>query len=447
MATMVPAQKNIEYIFFVGLVSQADTKLLQNNPTLAAGDVLVSTDGGATSNLDTLPAVTPASSDMVKVTVSTSEMNGDNVIIVFSDAAGSEWCDLLINIQTSAQSLDTMDTNIDSVLTDTAVIGALGAGLTDLGGMSTTMKGQVNAEVDTALNTAIPASPVAHSVNERVKATDDKLPSATYLRGTADSDGGLCTADKNDINAEADTALSDINLDHLCKTATAGADMTTEVVDNSIISRMLASGDTSAFVPTTDSLQDIRDKQTDIETDTAVIGVLGAGLTAIPWNSAWDAEAQSECADALTTYDPPTKTEMDTAHALLATEAKQDIIDTNVDDIETDTGTTLPATLTAIKAKTDNLPSGVTKNSALANFEFLMVGSDDHISPAASKTVTATISKDGGAFAACSNSVSEVSNGVYKISLTATEMNANVITLKFTATNCDQRTVTILTAD
>ena len=30
----------------------------------------------------------------------------------------------------------------------------------------------------------------------------------------------------------------------------------------------------------------------------------------------------------------PTKTEMDTAHALLATEAKQDIIDTNVDQIE-----------------------------------------------------------------------------------------------------------------
>ena len=119
MATMVPAQKNVEYIFYTGLVSQADTKLLQNNPTLAAGDVLVSTDGGATSNLDTLPAVTPASSDMVKVTVSATEMNGDNTIIVFSDAAGSEWCDKLICIQTAAQSLDTMDTNIDDIETDT----------------------------------------------------------------------------------------------------------------------------------------------------------------------------------------------------------------------------------------------------------------------------------------------------------------------------------------
>ena len=33
--------------------------------------------------------------------------------------------------------------------------------------------------------------------------------------------------------------------------------------------------------------------------DTIEIGVAGSGLTAIPWNAAWDAEVQSECADAL----------------------------------------------------------------------------------------------------------------------------------------------------
>lgn len=44
--------------------------------------------------------------------------------------------------------------------------------------------------------------------------------------------------------------------------------------------------------------------------DTAVIGAAGAGLTAVPWNAAWDAEVQSECTDALNAYDPPTNTEM-----------------------------------------------------------------------------------------------------------------------------------------
>jgi hypothetical protein len=43
------------------------------------------------------------------------------------------------------------------------------------------------------------------------------------------------------------------------------------------------------------------------------VGVAGAGLTAIPWNASWDAEVQSECTDALNAYDPPTKTEQDTA--------------------------------------------------------------------------------------------------------------------------------------
>ena len=126
MATMVPPQKGVEYITTIGLVSQADTKLLQTNPTLAAGDVLVSTDHGATSNLDTLPAVTPAGGKAVKVTVSAAEMNGDNIDITFSDVAGSEWCDHLINIQTSAQSLDTIHALVDAIkaVTDTVISAA-----------------------------------------------------------------------------------------------------------------------------------------------------------------------------------------------------------------------------------------------------------------------------------------------------------------------------------
>lgn len=61
--------------------------------------------------------------------------------------------------------------------------------------------------------------------------------------------------------------------------------------------------------------------------------------------------------NAVTDYDGPTKTEMDTAHALLATEAKQDIIDTNVDQIETAVitnaaGTDIAADIIAVKAET-----------------------------------------------------------------------------------------------
>ncbi len=48
-----------------------------------------------------------------------------------------------------------------AILVDTDVIGALGAGLTDLGGMSTGMKAEVNAEADTAVSDASLATAAA----------------------------------------------------------------------------------------------------------------------------------------------------------------------------------------------------------------------------------------------------------------------------------------------
>ena len=74
-----------------------------------------------------------------------------------------------------------------------------------------------------------------------------------------------------------------------------------------------------------------------------------------------------------------------------------------------------------------------------------MVLASDHVTAATGKTLTGTISKDGGAFAALTNSVVEISNGMYKVEITQSEMNADVITLKFTETDCDQRIVVIYT--
>jgi len=52
--------------------------------------------------------------------------------------------------------IDTIKTSTDAILIDTAEIGIAGVGLTNLGGMSTGMKAEVNTEVDGALDTAIP---------------------------------------------------------------------------------------------------------------------------------------------------------------------------------------------------------------------------------------------------------------------------------------------------
>jgi hypothetical protein len=115
MTTYVPAKKNTEYIFYISLVSQS-TGQFQSSATLAAGDFKVSKDGGALANLTTLPAVTPAASKAVKVTLSSTEMNADNVVVIGSDAAGAEWDDVFINIQTSVNQLDDLSARIPAAL-------------------------------------------------------------------------------------------------------------------------------------------------------------------------------------------------------------------------------------------------------------------------------------------------------------------------------------------
>jgi len=89
--------------------------------------------------------------------------------------------------------------------------------------------------------------------------------------------------------------------------------------------------------------------------------------------------------------------------------------------------------------------SNIRKNQALSNFSFVMISSTDHFTPTAGLTITAERSIDGGAFAACANAASAVSNGVYKIDLAASDLNGNVITFRFTASGADPRLVTIIT--
>lgn len=198
----VPPKRATEFITYVRLTSQANPLLFQVNPTLAAGDVKISIDGGAQANLATLPVVTPAGSTRVKVTVSAAEMTGDNIDIDFIDAAGAQWCDLGLNIQPSVQQIDTLASSTVPVTSVTgnvggnvvgsvgsvvgavgsvtgavgSVTGAVGSVTGNVGGnvtgsvgsLATQAKADVNAEVVDAINvdtytevTGVPGFPVS----------------------------------------------------------------------------------------------------------------------------------------------------------------------------------------------------------------------------------------------------------------------------------------------
>lgn len=103
-------------------------------------------------------------------------------------------------------------------------------------------------------------------------------------------------------DSQAKDALILNNLDHFMKTAVANeADMTTEVADNTVLSLIMTQeGDTSTYFPSGCSLVGLNIIYNLILDNVGGVGGdNGAGLTAIPWNAAWDTEVQSEVQDAL----------------------------------------------------------------------------------------------------------------------------------------------------
>jgi hypothetical protein len=78
------------------------------------------------------------------------------------------------------------------------------------------------------------------------------------------------------------------------------------VVEEAIYDTMFAPSAT--LVTKIDAIDTVVDA---VKVVTDAISTNGSGLSAVPWNAAWDAEVQSECAEALAAYDPPTKAEMD----------------------------------------------------------------------------------------------------------------------------------------
>ena len=125
-----------------------------------------------------------------------------------------------------------------------ATLGVAGAGLTDLGGMSTTMKAQVETEVDDALGggtgTALTAIPWNASWDVEVQSEVDDALVVQRLDELLNAD--------SDIDGVAPPTVGSVFHELLSKTAGS-----------------------FTYDQTTDSLEAIRDKETDIETDTADI--------------------------------------------------------------------------------------------------------------------------------------------------------------------------------
>ncbi len=180
-------KKNAAFVFGLGLPSQANSALMQVDPTLASGDVQISKDGGAFANLANLPAVTPAGGKRVEVSLTSTEMNADNITIQFSDQVGDEWSDVMVGIQTTASTIDEVATAVADLPTNSELATALGtaddAVLASIAALNNLSAAQVNAEVDTAIADAFTFT-VAGQVDANIQYVNDVAVTGNGEAGT-----------------------------------------------------------------------------------------------------------------------------------------------------------------------------------------------------------------------------------------------------------------------
>lgn len=187
----VPPLKNSAYTFDVCLVSQADTDVFKTTVTLAAGDIQVSKDGGAFANITTLPTEI-STSGVLPVALTATEMNADRVTVRFHDAAGDEWQDLLVTIDTEtvqindlamAANLETVDTVVDAIKLKTDTIPADPAETSDIPSAATIS----DAVWDELLSGHVVAGSAGEALAASGSASDPLLNEVpgTYASGTA----------------------------------------------------------------------------------------------------------------------------------------------------------------------------------------------------------------------------------------------------------------------
>ena len=237
----------------------------------AAGGLPISDAGGL--NIDAILADTNE--------LQTDWVNGGRLDLILDIIAADTTTDIpaLINdLPTNAELATALGTADDAVLAELAKVPKSDSNVT----WNATALASINAEVDGALNTAIPGSPTADSINERVKALDDLTQASgggdlAAIKGYVDDIGvagaGLTAQPWNaawdaEVESEVNDALVALNLDHLIKVA-KDTNWATTVTKESVIDLMTSKNSSQTYDRATDTLEATRDALTTVSAGVA----------------------------------------------------------------------------------------------------------------------------------------------------------------------------------
>ena len=266
--------KNAAYTFSVALVAQASRPSFKADPTLASGDFKVSKDGGAFADLASLPTIAPAAGRNVEVALSADEMNADRVVVQCVDAAGAEWDDVMVSIETETANLTTVSARVPAALVSGRMdssVGAMAANVITASATAADYLAEINAEADTALSDYGALKPTV---------------AGRTLDVSAGGEAGVDWANVGSPTTTVGLTNTTVGVVTLVNTLTTYTGNTVQTGDAFARLGAPAGASVSADIAA-------------IEAQTDDIGTAGAGLTAVPWNAAWDAEVQSEVQDAI----------------------------------------------------------------------------------------------------------------------------------------------------
>lgn len=226
MASQFPPKKNTAFTLYFTLYKN-DGTVIANPGTITKK---VSIDGAAVADIAAAVTEEDTTYGQLSVVLSTSEMNGDGIWVYIKDdttgcvpftctiyTAGSLVDDIsaeLAKVPKSDGSLTlnaTCSSDIKSGLSTQAELNKVpkSDGTTS---WNATALASINAEVDTALNTAIPGSPTADSINERIVAIDayGAPPSAATIKTAIEAAGSSLAQILEDTGTTLDTLVRDI---------------------------------------------------------------------------------------------------------------------------------------------------------------------------------------------------------------------------------------------
>lgn len=263
MASQYPPKKNTEYTHFFSLFKNDGTIIA--NP--GAYTKKVSVDGAAIADITASVTEEDTNYGQLSIVLTAGEMNGDSIWgMIQDDTAGC--VPHIFVFKTTAYTLD-------EIMAELAKIPKSDSNVS----WNATALGAINAEVDTALNTAIPGSPTADSINERiVNMEGTAIPAIKTVVDTiqADTDllddaiGGL--ADLHTDIAAVKTVVDTIQADtDLLDDAAGGlADIHTDI-GTALTNIAAVKTVVDTIQADTDLLDDVSGGLADIHTDIAAV--------------------------------------------------------------------------------------------------------------------------------------------------------------------------------